>query len=72
MERLLSLTGAAKRIGVSRWTFRWWVRKGQGPPYKRSPGGRFLFRESDVLLWFSELRGPAVIETPESSGSEAA
>jgi len=72
MEKLLSMTAVAKMIGVSRWTLRWWVKRGQGPDFKLSPGGRHLFRERDVMHWLANLKGPAVIKTDERKKAQAA
>lgn len=72
MAKLIGLTQVAELTGISRWTIRYWLRRGEGPPFKRTPGGRFLFREEDILHWLAKLKGPAVIETSEPSGSKAA
>ena len=72
MERLMRMTEVASLTGISRWTLRYWVRRGEGPPFKRTPGGRFLFREQDVLRWLTSLKGPAVIETDKRKRGKAA
>ena len=72
MMKLMGLSQLAALTGISRWTLRYWLRRGQGPAFKRTPGGRFLFREKDVLRWLSELKGPAVIEAPEPKEAQAA
>jgi excisionase family DNA binding protein len=72
MKKLLSLPAAARTIGIARWTLRSWVQKGQGPAFKLTPGGHYLFREADVLQWLSELKGPAVIKMPERKESAQA
>jgi DNA-binding transcriptional MerR regulator len=58
MPKLMNLTQLAKLTGISRWTIRYWLRRGEGPPYQRSPVGRFLFREEDILPWLAaKLKG---------------
>jgi excisionase family DNA binding protein len=72
MVKFLNAAQVAERTGISKWTLRYWTRNGQGPAHKRTPGGHYLFRESDVRRWLSELEGPAVIEPPELSGEKVA
>ncbi|MGB6068320.1 MAG: helix-turn-helix domain-containing protein [Desulfomonilaceae bacterium] len=72
IEPFMSIGKAAKMVGVSKDTLRSWTEKGQGPDYKRSPRGHFLFRKSDIIRWLNSLPGSAMIEMPESSGREAA
>jgi excisionase family DNA binding protein len=61
MEKMLRLRRVAEMTGISVWTLRRWLHEGAGPPYKKTPGGYYWFRESDVLQWLSTLDGPAQI-----------
>lgn len=72
MKKLLSMTEVAGLTGLSRWTLRYWMRKGQGPPFKRTPGGRYLFRERDIHQWLDCLEDPAFIEASDRKESAAA
>lgn len=49
--RLYDVTGAARRVDVSEWTIRRWVRDGALKPYPGSlrTYGRHMFREADVV-----------------------
>jgi excisionase family DNA binding protein len=58
MEPFVKITKVAQMTGVSLSTLRRWVSSGQGPQYKKSPGGILLFRISDVEKWIESLEGP--------------
>lgn len=53
LNEYLNQTGAASYLGISRGTLRSWVKKGIGPPVKKSPTGRPLYDPAD-LDWFLE------------------
>lgn len=63
MTKLYTLTQICKLTGFSRWTFGRWLRQGKGPKFKLSPGGSYLFMESDVREWIAKLDG-----TSQSTG----
>ncbi len=62
MEKFLRLSTVAMMLEISPRTLGNWIRKGQGPRFKVSPGARYLFRTSDVLEWLSKLGGSPDIE----------
>ena len=42
-------------LGVSMQTLHRWLKKGEGPPCKRGPGGRYIFKREDMEAWWTGL-----------------
>ena len=55
MEKLLKLRQAANLIGFHRETLKRWIKSGDGPKVSRTPGGQYLFTESDLIDWKNSL-----------------
>jgi excisionase family DNA binding protein len=65
MEKLLKIRQAAKLTGFHRETLKRWIKEGRGPNVCLSPGGHYLFKESDIIAWQEELQ---VIQPRKSTG----
>ena len=55
MEEILKCRDVAKILGISERTLARWRKAGQGPSYKITPGGYYLFRRTDLNTWLEEL-----------------
>lgn len=56
MEKLLKLRQAASLTGFHRETLKRWIKEGRGPRVSITPGGRYLFTESDIADWKNGLK----------------
>ncbi len=57
-EQILTRSEAAAHIHRTRATLARWSRNGQGPVFIETPGGRALYRLSDIEAWLrSRERG---------------
>lgn len=56
MERLLKISEVSRILGCHRVTLKRWIRGGKGPNATMSPGGRYMFREADIIDWQGSLR----------------
>ena len=65
MERLLSLSAVARRLGVSERRVRRWVRAGQFPAPMILPDGCRRWRLSDVNGWIDALPTAELVEHEE-------
>ena len=63
MDRLLPLPAVARRLAVTPERLRAWVESGRGPVPVVLPGGRWRWRESDLVAWVDALPR-AVVGTP--------
>ncbi len=55
MEKLIRLNVVAKNIGIDRQTLKRWMDAGKGPRATRTPGGLYMFKESDIKTWAKGL-----------------
>ncbi len=69
-ENLLSITKAAKILGVHPLTLRSWADKGYIPHYK-TPGGHRRFKEGDLRAFLAEMNQDGAAPTPESLAHQA-
>jgi len=65
MEKPIRLKEVAKLTGFSEITLRRWLRRGWGPPYRKTKSGIYLFLPADVRSWFVSLEGPVATESSE-------
>jgi excisionase family DNA binding protein len=56
MDKLLKISEASRILGVHRVTLKRWVQEGRGPKAIISPGGHYLFKESDFIDWQNSLQ----------------
>lgn len=56
MDNFYKISDVAQKLGVHRATLKRWIKTGKGPVFSLTPGGHYLFRESDVLEWQEQLR----------------
>lgn len=57
MEPFIKLAQVAEMTGLCVMTLRRYIKNGEGPAFKRSPTGLYLFRRSDVERWIDKLEG---------------
>lgn len=71
MEPFIKLKDVSALTGISQITLRRWLRAGQGPKYTLTPGGKMLFRASDIESWLTtfERRSVPALST-DCQGSE--
>lgn len=55
MEKPLRLREVAQLLGISTKTLYRWIQDASSPPFKRAPGGMFLFQREAVERWYSNL-----------------
>jgi excisionase family DNA binding protein len=65
-DRLISITEAAKLLGVPLATLRWWRSRGLDP-YGFRVGRHVKYRLSDVLHWIDELAAGLRPRSPAAS-----
>lgn len=56
MEKLLKISEVARKLGLHKATLKRWVQSGLGPVVSLTPGGHYLFKESDILIWQESLK----------------
>jgi excisionase family DNA binding protein len=59
-DRLHPIPAAAERLGISNWTLRWWIQRGQVASHKLF--GRRLIAESEIRRLIEQSRVPARAE----------
>jgi excisionase family DNA binding protein len=55
-RKLLTITAAAKEMGISRNTLSTWIRNNEGPPYLRV-GKRRMFNTEIISQWIKARSG---------------
>jgi len=65
MEKPMRLKDVAASTGFSEITLRRWLRRGWGPPYRRTKSGIYLFLPAEVRSWFASLESAATTEPSE-------
>ena len=56
MEKLLKISDVSRKLGLHRETLKRWIKEGRGPKVSLSPGGHYLFKETDITAWQEELK----------------
>lgn len=55
MEKLIKITELSRKLGLHRATLKRWIHEGRGPEVTLTPGGHYLFKESDIIEWQKKL-----------------
>lgn len=58
MEDFIRVRDIHRMTGISISTLRRWLAAGAGPPYRKTPTGGYLFRQSEVEQWLDSLKQP--------------
>lgn len=73
MEKLLKISAVARKLGLHTATLKRWIQSGCGPVVSLTPGGHYLFKESDILIWQESLKARGCEKkSQESSGGSTA
>jgi len=62
MKRFWQASKVADEIGISLCTLRRWVAAGLGPPHRKLPSGRILFKPDEVRTWLADLDVPRPVD----------
>ena len=56
MERLYKISEVSRMLGFSKASLKRWIKEGSGPDVTFSPGGHYLFKESDIDAWQEKMK----------------